>query len=184
MTKPDAAPERHTLGGRHFRSATDTTLRQDQYCFGLIHELGLQAVSLQAGEAAESFARRLLGTCLSSEKVFHLLGGLIVPEETGSEGWSPTVAAETAHFLMSLRSEEDKARIHGLVASMLADFFVAGISSLVDSSGSSTPADSGEASPAPVASTPGTSDSVIGRDLSGFSPEATTVLRSNGGTDG
>ena len=184
MTKPDAAPERHTLGGRHFRSATDTTLRQDQYCFGLIHELGLQAVSLQAGEAAESFARRLLGTCLSSEKVFHLLGGLIVPEETGSEGWSPTVAAETAHFLMSLTSEEDKARIHGLVASMLVDFFVAGISSLEGTSSSSSSAASGERGPGPREDESETTDSGSGRELSAFSPEAIKVLQSSGGTGG
>lgn len=184
MTKPDEAPETHILGGREFRSATNTTVRQDQYCFGLIHELGLNVVSLQPGEAAGSFARRLLGACMSSEKVFHLLGGLIVPVETGCEGWSPSVAEGTALFLMELSSEEDKARIHGLVASMLADFFVAGISSLVDSSGSSTLADSGEPSPVPGASTPGTSGSATGRDLSVFSPEATRVLQTSGGTGG
>lgn len=184
MTEQNGAPEIITLGGRQFRNVTHTTIRQDQYCFGLIHELGLNAVSLQPGEAAESFARRLLGQCMSSDKVFHLLGGLIVPGETGFEGWSPSVAEGTALFLMSLASEEDKARIHGLVASMLVDFFQAGISSLVDSPASSTPADSGAPNPAPAASTPETTGSATGRDLSGFSPEATRVLQNSGATAG
>lgn len=184
MTKPDAAPEIHTLGGRSFRSAAETTLRQDQYCFGLIHECGLNAVSLQHGETAEAFARRLLGACMSSEKVFHLLGGLIVPTEASIEGWSPKVAAETALFLQVLKRDEDKAIIHGLIASMLADFLIAGISSLEVSSASSSSAGPG----APQANLPEipseTTDSAIGRDLSGFSPEATMALQNCGGTGG
>ncbi len=181
MKSPDAAPESITLGGRSFIHATETTVRQDQYCFGLIHALGLNAVSLQPGEAAESFARRLLGTCMGSEKVFQLLGGLIVPEEAGFEGWSPSVAAETALFLSALKSEEDKAQLHGLVASMLVDFFTAGISSLERSFGPSRQVVPGAPMAAPPANTSGTDASATGRDLSGFSPEATSLLLTGGG---
>lgn len=185
MTEQNEAPEIITLGGRQFRPVTETTIRQDQYCFGLIHALGLNAVSLQPGEAAESFAQRLLGACMGSEKVFDLLGGLIVPVETGSEGWSPSVAAETALFIAGLKEAEDKARTHSLVASMLMDFFVAGISSLERSTGSSQQQlDPGATSSDPPASTPPTTDSVTGWEQSGFSPEAIKELQTSGGTGG
>lgn len=122
--------ERETLllGGRAFARAEDTTVEQDLFIMGRIREAGLNEITLRAGESPDEFSRRLIGDLAASGVTLPLLGGLIVPAESGA--WSPSLAASTAEYIATLADPEDKLRVNTLIVSMLLGFFESGIVSL------------------------------------------------------
>jgi hypothetical protein len=128
--------ERHLLGGRTFIPITESTVEHDLYFHGLAGQAGLR-FEKHEHESAGDFAERLLEETIQSGKALELLGCLVVPEETGLEGWSPEEARETAAFIGKLTGEEDKALVRALILSLLMDFFRCGLASIWTSAKSS-----------------------------------------------
>ena len=134
--------ERHVLGGRAFLTVQESTVEQDFIFLTLIKQAGIDEVVMAEGEDAGEFARRILEATVKGGKALELLGCLLVPEKSipkrrwghrridPGEIWTPELARETAEYIGSLRTREDKAKINSLVLSLLLSFFSTGIVSL------------------------------------------------------
>jgi hypothetical protein len=72
--------------------------------------------------------------------VLNLLGGILIFAEREDLDWTPAMAAETAAFLGSLTEPGDKQLVLSQVASLVAGFFEAGLTSFT-----TTPSFSGKA---------------------------------------
>jgi hypothetical protein len=126
-------PQVYTLGGRRFRALEESTVEHDQWYMRNVRAAGLDVVELREGESPEDFAHRLLGIALDSGRVNLLIAGMIVPTDAPGGRWSPALAAATAEFIGRLSVPEDKRQVYGLLASLLASFFGAGLISSVAS---------------------------------------------------
>jgi hypothetical protein len=137
--------ERYVLGGRAFVPIGGSTVEHDFRFDALCEQAGLNDFHMLEGEEAGAYADRLLRKVLEKEQVLHLLSCLIVPEPVDAgdkepgESWTPDLARESAHFLGSLRSPEDKAQVRSLVLSLLIAFFPFGMRSLRTSATSFDP---------------------------------------------
>jgi hypothetical protein len=129
--------ERVVLGGRTFVSVTESTVEHDLYFHGLAGRAGLRFEKLER-ESPEDFAARILEETVQSGKTLELLGCLLVPDEIGTECWTPEEARKTAVFIGQLRGEEDKARVRALILSLLIGFFGCGLASIWTSPRSSS----------------------------------------------
>ena len=182
-----ATTGKHILGGRTFLTVKESTVEQDFRFIALVKRARLDEVTFETGESPEAFARRLLEAAVESEAMLELLGCLLVPEEEAQRGrdpgesWTLEMAEETARFLGGLRKPEDKAKIHGLVLSLLIPFVESGIVPLrtsMTSSGGAVPS-TNKARRSQGATDPGPGSS-------SSSPKATTSARngSSGGLSG
>jgi hypothetical protein len=144
--------DRIILGGRPFLSITDSTVEHDLHFHGLAGRAGLQ-FDMGEGESPEAFGERILNATIQSGTMLELLGCLIVPEEIGSDGWTPAEAQKTAAYIGQLRGAGDKASIRSLILSLLTDFFQCGLASIWTSPRSSRrdPGGQPELSEPPVA---------------------------------
>lgn len=136
--------EKHTIGGRRFLTAGESTVEQDFVFVSLLRDAGLEDLTMGADEAPDDFGARVLSAALKSGAVLKMLGCLLVPAELvpkrsrfavrrrASPGtlWTPAIGEETAAFLGGLTSAEDKTKIRALVLSLLVSFFSSGIVSL------------------------------------------------------
>ncbi len=179
MTRAPRAPEppdKHVLGGRTFLTIRESTVEQDFRFLALVKRARIDEVTLQPGESPEVFARRLLEATVEGGAILDLLGCLLVPEESAprdrdpGEVWTREMGEETSRFLGSLRDPSDKAKIRGLVLSLLISFFESGIVSLWTSTTSS-----GEAIPNATKAELSPGDTDPGPSSSWSSPTATTI---------
>jgi len=134
--------ERHVLGGRAFLTVQESTVEQDFIFLSLVKEAGIDDVVMSEGEDPGEFARRILEATIRGGKALELLGCLLVPEKSipkrrwghkpvaPGEVWTPELGKETAEYIGSLRTREDKSKINALVLSLLLSFFSTGIVSL------------------------------------------------------
>lgn len=136
--------EKHAIGGRTFYTAGDSTVEQDYTFVSLLSDAGLEELTMDAEESPEGFGGRVLAAALKSGGVLKLLGCLLIPAELVPKrsrfsfgrrpspglGWTPAIGEETAAFLGGLTGAEDKAKIRGLVLTLLVSFFSSGIVSL------------------------------------------------------
>lgn len=116
-----------TLGGRSFTYVEETTVEHDEFIQARLRPAGLHEATMQIGEDADAFARRLMLQSAESGVRRELLASLILPAE--AEEWTPAIANETAAFLGKLSSEDDKHKLDTLFSSMLFRFFADGITS-------------------------------------------------------
>lgn len=133
--------ERHEFAGRAFLTVQETTVEQDFLFLELTREAGLDSLTIVAEETPEAFSERILGALVSKRAVLKILALFLVPpsltkrrrfgrSEVAPRTWTPEVAEETAVFLGSLKSPEDKAKVRSLVLTLLIHFFESGIDSL------------------------------------------------------
>jgi len=137
--------DRHLLGGRPFLTVQESTVEQDFIFLALVKEAGIDDLTQSRGETTGDFAVRILETAIANGVVLRLLACLLVPEPEVERPrglrrlipgrrdvppWTRETAEETAEFLGSLRSPEDKAKIRALVLSLLVHFFESGTVSL------------------------------------------------------
>lgn len=131
--KTETETEVHTLGGRDFLVAGESTLGQDVRFMTLIKRAGIDHMTMNEGEAPEDFARRLLDQTIESGTVLDLLSCLLIPKEEAprdrdpGEAWNPEMAQATAAFLAGLKKPRDKVKFRSLVISLLLYFFEHGI---------------------------------------------------------
>lgn len=179
MAVAPQATEKHVLGGRTFLTIRESTVEQDFRFIALIKRARIDEITLEPGESPGAFARRLLEAAVESAAILELLGCLLVPEEAAprdrdpGEAWTREMAEETARFLGGLKKPEDKAKVHGLVLSLIIPFVESGIVSLRTSTTSSDGAvpDTRKREPSPGATAPGPGSS-------SSSPTETTSARS------
>lgn len=122
--------ERYILGGRAFVPVGESTVEHDISFREMICQAGLDDLVLNAGEAPEDYARRLLRQVISTGKVLPLLGLLLIPEGIQSEDWTPDLAQETVAYIKSLPGQEVMPILDGIVLSVLIPFFASGLASL------------------------------------------------------
>lgn len=125
--------EKIELGGRAYVPVKNSTIEHDFYLMGQIRAAGLDEVHVRPEESPEDFALRLLRDVINSGRVFLLLGGLLIPEGTASEDWTPELAEETARALKKLTAPDDKEKIREQVLSLLIGFFETGLACLTTS---------------------------------------------------
>lgn len=125
--------EKIELGGRTYVPVKNSTIEHDFWLMGQIRSAGLDEVRINPDEKPEDFALRLLRDVINSGKVFLLLGGLLIPEGTAGEDWTPELAGETAGALKKLTAPEDKEKVREQVLSLLIGFFEAGLACLTTS---------------------------------------------------
>lgn len=136
------SPDRISLGGRIYRVVQEVSVDQHLWIVGNAHKAGMYELTRRDGEENDVFIRRLLGELAASGATTKLLGGLLLPEGTPDEEWTPAIAEETAKHIGRSRGPEDMKTVNLLLASLLLDFFVDGMVSVWSSATSS--AESGD----------------------------------------
>jgi len=121
------------LGGRKLRAIKTSTVAHDVWMMARVADAGIRQVTMLPGETPEAFATRLTGELASSGQVLNLLGGILIFEDREDLDWTPAMAAETAAFLGSLTEPADKQMVLSQVASLVAGFFEAGLTSFTTS---------------------------------------------------
>lgn len=134
--------DRYILGGRAFVHVGESTVEHDLHFLALKAQARLDSAAMAEGESYAAYAERLLDEILASGRVLPILGCLLVPEPTDGkppgDSWTPELAKETEDFLRTLKAPADKALIHGLITTVLIDFFQSGLVSLKTSATSSS----------------------------------------------
>ena len=125
-----------TIGGRRYAPVATSTFEHDVHIMGLIRRSGLDVIVKHERESATEFTDRVLSEVMLSGALFPLLSSLLIPE---GEAWSIETARNTEAAFRAVTTDADKAVLRGEVASLMADFFVKGIASVVISRSSSTP---------------------------------------------
>lgn len=119
-----------TLGGREFRPVVGATIEHDYWLMGHIRRAGIDRCALEEGESPDDYALRLMREVINSGEAFTLLGGTLIPADKKVTDWTPAIAQETAEFLKRLTDPNDKQKLNGCTASLLAGFFSSGLASL------------------------------------------------------
>src|SRR6266850_4417409 len=117
------------LGGRKFRTFTQSTAEHDKWILGVNHRAGLTNPLMYEDEDPEAFARRLHAEVAASGNAFLILGGLLVQLEMQDLDWTPEIALQTAEFLKKLHDPKDKTKMDVILMVALRDFFERGLSS-------------------------------------------------------
>ena len=148
-----------TLGGRPFAAIGESTMEHDVVYCGALARAGLQPVpGIEEGEDPQDYCDRITGLVMGSGELFNLLGAMLIPAETTSEKWTPTIAAETAEHLKGLTDPEEKLKVRAQIASLIFDFFRVGIASsltsLTSSKTTATPGDESDPDLAPSSTPP------------------------------
>lgn len=120
----------HALGDRIFVTLGESTVLHNLHYRKLIAQSGLSHLHIKVGEDPGMFARKLLDKLIESGIVLELLGCLLLPLGKRDEDWTPDMARETANFIGTLKSEQDKARVDSMICTLLLDSFTNGYSSL------------------------------------------------------
>lgn len=124
------------FGGRRFRVATDTTLRQDGWLAAKISAAGVGGLDMmrREGENAVDFATRMVKQTIESGLATQIVAGMLVDQATPpAPHWTPEYADEIANFLNNLTSKEDKQEFNNQLASLVAGFFVSALRSQMNS---------------------------------------------------
>jgi hypothetical protein len=125
MTGTETTPMMpYLLGGRTFHMTVNTTIEQDLYIMQLVEDGGLQSlvgdVDFSKPEVVDVL-RTLVIEAFARGQMWSLLGAVL--EEDGAE-WTIEGAEERAKFLKKLRTKEDKAQMHRMIAVVILGFFV------------------------------------------------------------
>ncbi len=119
-------PETFTLGGREFRSLSQSTIEHDMWVVARMRMAGIHEFYQHENETQFAFATRVINELIDSGQALEILGGLLLPAELDPLDWTPKVAAETAAFIRKLTDPEDKNLVQLLISRMLVDFFETG----------------------------------------------------------
>lgn len=125
------------LGGRRFMRLAQSTVEHDFWLMAKIRKAGLDEIEVEEGMDPDTLVSSIITKSLDSGLTMVLLGGLLVPEGTAPQDWTPAMAAEVTAHISKLVDHADKAKISPLAASMLIGFFQSGLSSLLISKSSS-----------------------------------------------
>lgn len=115
------------LGGRKFRTITESTVEHDIEVRALMHEAGFDVMTKLEDESADDFVVRMLGQMAGSRKDADFAGVLLVPSEMHDTDWTPEVGRETTAFIKRLTSQDDKVTLRSLGMELLGGFISAGL---------------------------------------------------------
>jgi hypothetical protein len=119
-----------TLGGRRFSLITAGTVTHDYYVGERIREAGIDKVTVQEGFVPDLVVEDILDRTMRAGMAITLVACFLLPDGLTIEEWTPATAADVAVFIGRLIEREDKVVFRGLVAEMIAGFFLSGLSSL------------------------------------------------------
>lgn len=126
--------EKVTLDGRTFRPAFQTTFEQDFYLMDRVATAGLDKMvdGLKPDADLEEFSRDLLLKAYRSGKLFEILAGVMI-EEDSPLGWMVEEAEANAEFFRNLSDPDDKVALQGVLVGVILGFFVNADGSLTTS---------------------------------------------------
>lgn len=137
---PSTAAEPFSVGGRTFRIATETTMRQDGYIWTLQQQTGIDQLLKEFDPAKDlsEFTMALIAKAYDDGHMFELLGAIV--EEVGpiKRKWTLDAAKERAEFFAELTSAQDKVALRHAMSAVILGFFVSGLLSSGTSAKSST----------------------------------------------
>ena len=96
------------------------------------------ALARQLRKAPRAIAEELASKLAESGSAIEILGGLLVPEGTAPEDWTPQLAQETFEFLKRQRGQEAREAVRNLAIWAVVLFFGNGLVSFRISPTSST----------------------------------------------
>lgn len=137
-----------TLGGREIQAIeaqnNELTIEQDIFVMNAVKRSGIGPITMHEGESPEDFVDRLLTDLVLSGAFFPILAAFLVFE---GEEWSVDKSQRDAMvaFLRGLREPDDKAKMRGMIATLMLGFLRGGLSSGATSQSSS--AEEAEAPP-------------------------------------
>jgi hypothetical protein len=133
------------IRGRRFAPIGESTIEHRVYTTGVLAEAGLLPLpDLQPGETTGDYGLRIYVELCKRKQYFPLLGALLVPAGSKSEGWTPELARETEAFIRPTVDPDEQRAVENAVLSALIAFFVQGISSYLTSLGSSERENAGD----------------------------------------
>lgn len=119
-----------SVGGRQFKPCTDSTIEHDVRTVDLADAAGLRDLQIPAEGSADDYQRfvhELITGLVRNRHLFSLLGCVLIPADKEPSQWTPELGEETAAFLASCTSPDDKQLIYAQTAALLEGFFVAGL---------------------------------------------------------
>ena len=129
------------IEGRSFERVNDWTVEQDWWLMQRIVAAGLSEIQVPPGatdDMAQILAEKMTARLAESGAFLEILGGLLVPEGSSVDDWTPAMAAETTEFLKKQRGVETRQTVRGLASWAVVLFFGNGLVSFRISPTSST----------------------------------------------
>jgi hypothetical protein len=114
------------LGGRRFVPLTESTLAHDTWYKGLVFRNGMHTMVRGSDESESDYGLRLLAALHQNGYMWELLGGLLLPEGTSHQHWTPEVSAEITDFIGHLDDPAEKERAYPLARELWWGFFARG----------------------------------------------------------
>ena len=131
-------PDKVEVGGRVFIPTANTTFDQDLYLMSLMTETGLARVarSFDKDMILSDVAQEIITVAYNSGKLFLILAGGMVEE---GKKWNKAESVQLAQWFADLSDPDDKAALHGIIATAILGFFLTALSSLRTSENSGQP---------------------------------------------
>lgn len=130
----DALP----IAGRRYQPVGESTLEHDFWLLERLRRAGLDAIAVDPGADFDATARKIVTDAFAAGVAFDLLGGVLVPEGTPGEAWTPELAAETSAWAAKVADPEGKKLLQAAFVSALLGFFASGLVSFKTSPRSSS----------------------------------------------
>ena len=122
--------ERYLFRGQPYTSIGVHTFAHEIWFESERDKAGLVRIEIEEGETAEDFAQRIHTQLCRDQRMLLVLGGLLVPEGTAPEAWTPELAEVTAAWFGGVTDEGERQLLRQLCLSLLISFFESGASSL------------------------------------------------------
>lgn len=115
-----AGPIKLEIAGRTFRALPPP---KGSYEFeGWLLRNIYRDVRRGANEGPQEFAARVLGTVFTSEKLFFLLGALLIESTTRDEEWNTDMAQANADFFSTHSGPDDRRTLQQAAVALLSQF--------------------------------------------------------------
>lgn len=121
-------PDSITVAGRTFYPTQNTTFEQDIYLMSLMTETGIDKIAATVTEEMKlnQVAQKVIAAAYNSGKLFLILAAGML--EAGKK-WNKPESEALAQWLADLDQPEDKAKLHGLIATAVLGFFLIAVGS-------------------------------------------------------
>jgi hypothetical protein len=160
--------------GRKFKITEATSSRQDMWVMTRLDQAGLEviAATYNTPDKLDVLAQKCVEAAYENGTLYEILAGILV--EDGKK-WTRENALANAEYFGELTNKNDKAALHGPLASILVLYFASGLASTLTSlnfseqgseaspEGSSEPTSS--ATPLPASSSPNASNVPVPSDV-------------------
>lgn len=117
------------LGGRIFQAIDfdKRTVMIDHYLSKIVRATGVDKVMPMDNENNAAYLIRMQAALVDSGKIPELLGGYLLPQGTVESEWTPVLAAQTAKFIKTLNTQQDRETVLTLGADIVFGFFEQGL---------------------------------------------------------